>query len=258
MKRRQFLARGGAAACLALPFAASADDEAAELLAASDAVRNPREPFRVTTTLAEYRQSQLENTLVLTGFVRPARDASGGSLVRFEQPSRDANKLMLFKGQDLWFFDPASRASFRLSPQQRLLGQAANGDVAMASFAQDYTPTLQGTESVTDGDRNTEPAHRLRLAARHAATTYAAIDLWQSSRNARPIKARFYSDSGQLLKTAFYRRYAPWLGAERPTELVIIDGLNPQWVTLLRYSDFRSQDVPAAWLQRDFLPRFGA
>ncbi|MDN5759397.1 MAG: hypothetical protein L0H59_12860, partial [Tomitella sp.] len=39
-------------------------------------------------------------------------------------------------------FDPASQASIRLSPQQRLLGQAANGDVVAANFALDYTAQL--------------------------------------------------------------------------------------------------------------------
>jgi len=46
------------------------------------------------------------------------------------------------------------------------------------------------------------------------------------------------------------------LGVERPTETVIIDGLNPQSVTLLRFSDYVTRAVPDAWLHRDFLPRF--
>jgi hypothetical protein len=58
------------------------------------------------------------------------------------------------------------------------------------------------------------------------------------------------------LKTAFYRQYRPALGNERPTEMVIIDGLNPKWVTIMRYSDYAWQDIPESWLQRDYLPRF--
>lgn len=48
------------------------------------------------------------------------------------------------------------------------------------------------------------------------------------------------------------------LGQQRPTETVIIDGLNPKWVTVLRNSDFAWREVPEAWLQRDYLPRFRA
>ena len=86
--------------------------------------------------------------------------------------------------------------------------------------------------------------------------TYAAIELWVDSENRRPIKARFLADSGRLLKTAYYRRYQNQLGAERPTETVIIDGLNPQQVTLVRLSDFSARNIPTAWFQRDHLPRF--
>jgi hypothetical protein len=48
------------------------------------------------------------------------------------------------------------------------------------------------------------------------------------------------------------------LGAVRPTEIVIIDGVNPQLVTVMRYADFTARDIPESWFQRDFLPRFQA
>ena len=64
------------------------------------------------------------------------------------------------------------------------------------------------------------------------------------------------AESGHQLKTAYYRKFQPQLGRERPTEVVIIDGLDPSWVTVMRYSDFAWRDVPEAWLQRDYLPRF--
>jgi len=64
------------------------------------------------------------------------------------------------------------------------------------------------------------------------------------------------AESSRLLKTAYYRRFQPQLGANRPTETVIIDGLNPQSVTLLRLSDYAARDIPQTWMQRDFLPRF--
>ena len=49
--------------------------------------------------------------------------------------SPDTGKLMLKNGNDLWFYDPANQASVRISPDQRLLGQAANGDVVTSPFA---------------------------------------------------------------------------------------------------------------------------
>jgi hypothetical protein len=186
-------------------------------------------------------------------------DAKSGqfrSLIRFAAPARDANKLMLKSGNDLWFFDPSSKASIRLSPQQRLLGQAANGDVVTVNLAIDYRAELAGEEPVQDGDRQSRRCHKLALSAAAPDVTYHRIEMWLDAVSHRPVKARFYAESGQLLKTAYYRRYQPQLGIERPTETVIIDGLDPGWVTVMRFSDYAWRDVPEAWLQRDYLPRF--
>jgi hypothetical protein len=40
--------------------------------------------------------------------------------------------------------------------------------------------------------------------------------------------------------------------------MVIIDGLNPKSVTILRLSDYAHRNVPVSWMQREFLPRFTA
>ena len=54
----------------------------------------------------------------------------------------------------------------------------------------------------------------------------------------------------------YYRRFQQELGRDRPTESVIIDGLSPQSVTVMRFSDYATPKIPATWFQRDYLPRF--
>ncbi len=228
-----------------------------EILAASDAVRNPDHPFGLTNTLVEYRQGKQTESSTLAVYSKA--DPQGGqfrSLVRYIAPARDANKLILYSGKDLWFFDPSSKASIRLSPQQRLLGQASNGDVVTVNFAKDYRAETAVEEDTQDGERKTRAAWKLGLAASTPDATYHRIEMWVDRADNRPIKARFYTESGKLLKTAYYRRYQKIFGIERPTETVIIDGLEPDWVTVMRYSDWVQREVPEAWLQRDYLPRF--
>ena len=233
--------------------ALSADD----ILAASDAIRNPGRAFSLTVTLTEFQAGKQVDSSTLVSYSR-TQDQSGqfASLVRFVLPTRDAGKLMLKNGNDLWFYDPTSKASVRLSPQQRLLGQASNGDVATVNLAKDYKATLVGDEDIQDGERRTRKAHKLALSAVSPDVTYASIEMWIDAENNRPLKARFFAESSRLLKTAYYRRFQPELGAERPTETVIIDGLNPQSVTLMRFSDYKARAIPDTWMQRDFLPRF--
>lgn len=236
---------------------ASAAPSADEILAASDAIRNPGRPFSVTVTLTEFQAGKQVDTSTLTSYARP--QPQGGqfaSLIRFVLPARDVGKLMLKNGNDMWFYDPSSKASVRLSPQQRLLGQASNGDVVTVNLAKDYKATLVGDEDVQDGERRTRKAHKLALAAAAPDVTYARIEMWVDVENNRPLKARFFAESARLLKTAYYRRFQPQLGAERPTETVIIDGLNPQSVTLMRFSDYKARAIPEAWMQRDYMPRF--
>lgn len=230
---------------------------AQEVLAASDLVRNPDFPFGLTNTLIEYRNGKETDTSTLAIYSRA--DTHSGqfrSLIRYVAPARDANKLILFNGKDLWFYDPSSKASVRMSPQQRLMGQASNGDVVTVNFALDYQALSATEEDVQDGDRKPRHCYRLELVQRTSDATYARILMWVEKGSYQPVKAAFYSDSGKLLKKTYYRRYAMQLGAVRPTETIIIDGLDPQWVTVMRFSDMVKREVPEAWLQRDYLPRF--
>lgn len=240
----------------ALVSAANAPN-AQEILAASDAVRNPAKPFGLTTHLVEYRNGKETANMRLAIYAKA--EAHGGqfrNLVRFVEPLRDANKLMLKSGNDLWFYDPSSKASIRMSPQQRLLGQAANGDVVTVNLALDYQARLEAEEDIQDGYRKTRHCYKLALAASSPDVTYHRVELWIDATTKQPVKGKYYSESDRLLKTAYYRKVERQLGAERPTETVIIDGLDPNWVTVMRYSDWAWRDVPDAWLQRDYLPRF--
>jgi len=253
--RRQLLA--GALIAASMPLGASVDAQA--LLAASDAVRNPDQAFRVTVTLTEYESSKQVNTATLISVARKL-EAGGqfASIVRFAQPARDAGKAMLKQGNDLWFYDPGTRSTLRISPQQRLMGQASNGDVVTVNFARDYQATLAAEETVQDGERQSRRAYKLQLAAAQEDAAYGSIELWIDTESKAPLKARFFADSGRLLKTAYYRRYQQQLGAMRPTETIIIDGLDPKSVTILRFTDYANRNAPANWFQRDYLPRFNA
>jgi outer membrane lipoprotein-sorting protein len=242
------------AAAVGNVFAAPA---AEAILTASDAIRNPGQPFSVTVTLTEFQSGKQVDSSTLTSYSRlPQQGGQYSSLVRFVLPARDAGKLMLKNGNDMWFYDPTNKASIRLSPQQRLLGQASNGDVATVNLARDYKPALAGEEEVQDGERRMRKAYKLALTAVSPDVTYASIEMWVDAENNRPIKARFFAESSRLLKTVYYRKFQPQLGMERPTESVIIDGLNPQSVTLMRFSDYVARTIPETWMQRDYLPRF--
>lgn len=250
------LALGGGLA-RAVEAEAEANSEAQALLAASDAVRNPPGSFSVQLTLTEFRQGRQTNRSGLLVYARPMPDnGQYNNLVRFLAPARDADKLMLRHGNELWFFDPATKASVRISPQQRLLGQASNGDVMSTNLAREYQARSAGTETVRDGQGAERRCVHLRLVANGPHVTYPLADYWVDPENQQPVMARFHTAEGRLLKTAYFRKFQTVLGRLRPTETVIIDGLDPDWVTLMQSTRVTARDIPLAWLQRDHLARF--
>ena len=191
--------RGGVAA---VPHRRMGVTDPQQVLAASDAIRNPGRPFSVTVTLTEFQNGKQVDTSTLVTYAR-AQEQGGqfASLVRFVLPARDTGKLMLKNGNDLWFYDPTTKASVRLSPQQRLMGQASNGDVVTVNMAKDYRATLLAQEEVQDGERRKRDSYKLGLTANGPDVTYPAIEIWIDASNNRPLKARFFAESGRLLKT---------------------------------------------------------
>ncbi|HUB15567.1 MAG TPA: outer membrane lipoprotein-sorting protein [Acetobacteraceae bacterium] len=230
-----------------------------QIVAAADKIRNPGQPFRSTTTLTEYvaGRPRDQDQLVVYAKEDPATHQFR-NLVRYVEPPRDAGKMALFDKHDLWFYDPASQASVRISPQQRLIGQASIGDVLTVNFVVDYATTLMGDETITDAEHQQRQCWHLNLKAVTDTAIYNRIEYWVEHGSFHPIKAKFYSDSGRLLKILYYRGYRESLGEVRPSGAVIIDAVDSSLVTTLEFGDRRFQDIPEAWFQRDYLPRLRA
>jgi hypothetical protein len=236
----------------------AAPPPAAEIVASTDALRNPEEPFRVSLSLVEFENGAARDTVQLA--VHSKMDPATRqyrNLVRYEAPPRDAGKLVLLTAANMWFYDPASKASIRISPQQRLIGQASDGDVLTVNLAHDYSAKLVGEESVLDADRKPRSVWHLDLVASTAEAGYARLEYFVEKDTNRPVKAKFYSDSGRVLKLAYYRRFENALGVTRPTETIIVDAVDTHLVTVISYSDYQAEKVQDAWFERDYLPRFG-
>jgi outer membrane lipoprotein-sorting protein len=250
------LLRSIALAALLLGAATAHGQTATQIVAAADNVRNPNSSFRSTIRLTEYIQGRERDhdTLLVFSKADPATQQFR-NLVQYAEPARDAGKRVLLDGRSLWFFDPASKQSVRISPQQRLIGQAAVGDVLTVNLGADYTPTLLGTESMLDATRVERRCWHLDLQAANDRAVYTHVDYWVEQGTFNPVKEKLYSDSGRLLKIAYFRNFSQRLGAVRPIEQIIIDAVDTSLATTAALSDDAFQDVPDVWFQRDYLPR---
>src|SRR5215469_3730440 len=214
---------------------------AEEIVAGTDKIRNPSEPFRTTLRLIVYSKEERQT-------------AQFRNLVQYVEPARDAGKRVLLDGHSLWFYDPDSKVSVRISAQQRLIGQAAIGDILTVNLAADYTASVVGTEKIDDAAHQPRQCWHLDLKASSGLATYNRVEYWVEQGSFYPIKGKFYSDSGRLLKIIYYRKFSQQLGAVRPTESVILDAVDSSLATIATSSEYAYQEIPEAWFQRDYLP----
>lgn len=242
-------------AALLFAFATTAQAETAqEIVANADAVRNPHKPFHITATLIDYKAgTPIErNVYSVYSKIDPAT-GQFRDVMLYVSPPRDAGKILLLNGSNLWFYDPASRASIRISPQEKLSGQASAGDVLTENLAMDYTASVLGNETIEDGNQAQRDCWHLQLKAANDAATYNRVDYWVEKAGSGPIKAKFYADSGAPLKTLYYRNYAMRDGRLRPTQAVIIDAVDSSLVTTADFGEAQYQDIPDTWFTRDYL-----
>jgi outer membrane lipoprotein-sorting protein len=226
------------------------------LLKVADSIRNPEGSFSMELEIQEYRNRKLTASSRLKVFSKPSENSGQyNSILRFIEPVQDVNKIMLRKGKDLWFYDAASRVTVRISPQARLIGQASNGDVMSINLAKDYTAQFIGNVNMKDASGSLKLTVHLSLKANHKDVTYPNVEYWIDPTNGRPVRAQFKTAENRLLKTTYYRGFKDVLGKERPTETIIIDGMNSKWVTVMRVIEYKNIDIPDAWLNRAFLPR---
>ena len=229
---------------------------AQEIVTATDKVRNPTQPFRMTLRLTEFVGGQERNHDSLVVFSKQdPQTRQFRNLVQYVEPARDSGKRVLLDGHSLWFYDPDSKDSVRISAQQRLIGQAAIGDILTVNLAADYSATVLGDETLDDAAHQPRQCWHLELKASNDQATYNRVEYWVEHGSYYPIKGKFYADSGRLLKILYFRNFAMLLGAIRPTEAIIIDAVDSSLATTVSSGEYAAQEIPEAWFQRDYLPR---
>lgn len=231
-----------------LATAARADNGSDDALAASivekaDEVRFPKHGFEVVVTIDTTTEGATE--------ARKYRVLSKGNqntIVMTLEPASERGQALLMKGRDLWIFMPSVSQPVRLSLAQRLTGQVANGDLARANFAGDYTAKLLRTETL-DG----APTYVLELTAADRGVTYHRVLYWVRQADFRPQKAEFYTLSDRLMKTCLYLDYRQIGGRMRPGRLVMQDALRKDEESVLEYRDMRMRDLPDKMFSKDYL-----
>ena len=177
------------------------------------------------------------------------------TLARYTSPPAMNDRMVLMVDRNMWFIRSGLKKPVSISPRQKLMGDAANGDIASTNYASDYAGVLSGDEAVKG-----EACYVLDLKAAGKNVTYDRIRYWVSKERLVGVKAEFYTLSGKLFKTAEFKydnRVRTREGEEVPfvSELVIRDAIQQDRVTMLTYSNIKVAQIPDSTFNLNVLVR---
>lgn len=211
---------------------------AGEILAASDRARGGGLPG------IEWQLKITSHDPFIDGDVRELKviASEDNSLAATTFPPRAAGGRLLQVGRNMWYARADLSKPVSISSRQKMVGPAANGDIASTNYYKDYDATLVREEKV-----NSEDAYVLDLVGKNKWVTYDRIVYWVSKTRLVPLKADFYSVSGKLFKSAVFecnneilyngRRY-PFI-----SKMFIQDAINKDTRSLLEFKNVELRSV---------------
>lgn len=198
----------------ALPFTASAEPSADEILRRADAILAPAE-FEARIELVTHREGEsrrFEMQIWKKGLDK--------SRIRFLAPVADRGSEVLRDGDNMWHFLPNLKRSIRISPRQEFHGgDFSNADVLRTNLAADYSPTLARSTSAD--------TWLLELKSKNDSAAYDFIRYWVRKADGMPLRQEFFTRSGKMIRILELSEPKSFGGHERPTRMVMTNVLVP-------------------------------
>jgi len=176
------------------------------------------------------------------------------TVAEFTAPAKVRGNSIVMLDRNMWFVKPGLHKPVPISPRQKLLGGAANGDIASTNYAGDYQAKFLGEESV-DG----RPCYVFDLNANDKKVTYDHIRYWIGKKRQLGWKAEFFSVTGRLLKTATfqYKNTIQSESGQQPfiSQMTIYNKVIEGDVTTMDYSDVQPRPLSAATFNLNLMLR---
>jgi outer membrane lipoprotein-sorting protein len=208
--------------------------DAEAVLKRSDAYRNGWPSYVLHVKITNYESDKADEEKLY----EVSQKGTEKTYVEFMSP-REKGQHLLMLGDDMWVYLPDTSRPVRITPLERLSGDASNGDVARTNYAADSMPVYVRTEKV-----GTEECHVLDLTARRKGATYQRILYWVRVQDDRPVKAQFYLTSGKLIKSATFDEFLTVGGREQLRRMTLYDEIRHNSHSVLEYSGIAPRTLP--------------
>jgi outer membrane lipoprotein-sorting protein len=154
-------------------------------------------------------------------------------LIVIVAPAIQRGQAIIRNGDDMWMYLPNSGKVLRIgAKEQSMGGEASNTDLLRVDLAKDYTGSFLGEETF-DGTL----CYKLELKAKDRTIAYDKVVYWVSKDKELPVKREYYSLSGRLLKTMYFRELQNFHGRIRPSVLMIVNQKNPEYKSRIVLKD---------------------
>jgi outer membrane lipoprotein-sorting protein len=179
---------------------------------------------------------------------------SFNSLAEFLAPPNVKGQKLLMLDRNMWFAKPGLSKAVPISPRQKFVGGAANGDIASTNYAGDYNVVHTSEDTV-----NSEPCYLFDLSAVDNRATYDKIKYWISKERLVGLKAEFYTVSGKMFKTAAFEYKNSIAIDGKPREfiskMIITSAVQKDDVTTMNFGKVLIKRIPDAIFNLNLLTR---
>jgi outer membrane lipoprotein-sorting protein len=169
-------------------------------------------------------------------------------------PANVKGQKLLMQDRNMWFAKPGLSKAVPISPRQKLMGGAANGDIASTNYSGDYKITR-----TAEGKVGSEDCLLMDLQALDSRATYDRIKYWVSKERLVGLKAEFYTVSGKMFKTATFEYNNSITINQKPREfiskMIITSAIIKQDVTSMHYNNPVLKNVSDATFNLNLLTK---
>jgi len=227
--------------CLSLLLAASAatPPDVQKWLERADATRNAFDEAVISARATEVADGKVTGSADFDIYTK-GRDRG---VVVFRGGKNDGRKI-LTSGDHMWLIVPGAKNPLPITPNQRLMGGAAIGDVARLRFSEDFNATLRPETERVDS----RVCRVLDLAAKSAGAPFPRAVLWLDAAETLPARVLFSLPSGKAAKEVTFTKFSRLSGRTVVSEMEIRDLLSADShaITRLEYLDYRRARIDDA------------
>jgi outer membrane lipoprotein-sorting protein len=212
---------------------ARAQDESAV-----DIVRKADELTRGETQQGTYRMTIVrpdwERTMVFAYW----SEGTEKSFIRVEEPVKERGVSFLKIEREMWQYVPRVNRVIKIPPSMLLqswMGSDFTNDdlVKESSIVEDYTHVLLGREAMAEGE-----AYKLELTPKpDAPVAWDRLVEWIRIEDYVPLRAEFYNERGELVRTIVYADIKNMDGRIVPARFELIEEKKPGRKTILVLDD---------------------